>query len=70
MSVVRTVVFPALRLLVWAVIAVALVALAFRGDSGAATGPTGPDAPTLELSSPTVPVGRIEGDCFQGSSSV
>jgi len=58
MSVVRTVVFPALRLVVWAVIAVALVALAFRGDSGAATGPTGPDAPTLELSSPAVPVGR------------
>ncbi len=58
MSVVRTIVFPALRLLVWAVIAVALVALAFRGDSGSAGGPVGPDAPTLQLSSPTVPVGR------------
>ncbi len=58
MSVVRSVVFPALRLLVWTVIAVALVALAFRGDPGADSGPTGPGAPTLELSSPTVPVGR------------
>ena len=56
MSVVRSVVFPALRLLVWIVIAVALVALAFRGDPGADSGPTGPGAPTLELSSPTVPV--------------
>ena len=59
MSVVRTVVFPSLRLLVWIVIAMALVALAFRADSGGATtGPAGPGAPTLELSSPTVPVGR------------
>ena len=57
MSVVRTVVFPALRLLVWAVIAVALVVLAFRGGTGD-PGPTGPGAPTLELSSPTVPVSR------------
>jgi membrane fusion protein (multidrug efflux system) len=55
MSVVRTIVFPALRLLVWAVIAVALAVLAFRGDSGGA-GPSGPGAPTLELTSPTVPV--------------
>ncbi len=57
MSVVRTIVFPALRLLVWAVIAVALVVLAFRGGTGAA-GTTGPGAPTLELGSPTVPVSR------------
>ena len=57
MSVVRTVVFPALRLLVWAVIAVALVVLAFRGGTGD-TGPAGPGAPTLDLGSPTVPVGR------------
>ena len=34
MSVVRTIVFPALRLLVWAVIAVALVVLAFGGGGG------------------------------------
>jgi membrane fusion protein (multidrug efflux system) len=57
MSVVRTIVFPALRLLVWAVIAVALVVLAFRGgDPGG--GPAGPGAPTLELASPAVPVAR------------
>lgn len=57
MSVVRTVVFPALRLLVWAVIAVALVVIAFRGGDGG-SGPSGPGAPTLELGSPTVPVAR------------
>jgi membrane fusion protein, multidrug efflux system len=58
MSVVRTVVFPALRLLVWAVIAAALVVLAFRGGSRDPGGTAGPGAPTLELSSPPVPVGR------------
>jgi multidrug efflux pump subunit AcrA (membrane-fusion protein) len=58
MSTLRTVVFPALRLLVWAVIAVALVVLAFRGGSGDPGGPSGPGAPTLELSSPPVPVSR------------
>src|SRR5688500_12169003 len=58
MSVVRTIVFPVLRLLVWTVIAVALVALAFGGGSGITTDAAGPDAPTLELTSPTVPVGR------------
>jgi membrane fusion protein, multidrug efflux system len=57
MSVVRTIVFPALRLLVWAVIAVALVVLAFRGGTGE-SGPAGPGAPTLDLGSPTVPVTR------------
>ena len=36
MNTVRTVVFPALRLLVWTVIAVALVVLAFRGGTGEA----------------------------------
>ena len=59
MSAVRTIVFPALRLLVWSVIAVALVALAFQGgggSSGASSG--GPGAPTLELTSPPVPVTR------------
>ena len=57
MSTVRTVVFPALRLLVWAVIAAALVVLAFRGGETATTGYTGPDAPGVELTSPAVPVG-------------
>jgi membrane fusion protein (multidrug efflux system) len=57
MSVVRTIVFPALRLVAWAVIAVALVVLAFRGGDGG-TGPTGPGAPTLELASPPIPVAR------------
>jgi membrane fusion protein (multidrug efflux system) len=58
MSVVRTVVFPALRLLVWAVIAVALVVLAFRGGAGEGGGASGPGAPPLDLNSPPVPVAR------------
>jgi membrane fusion protein (multidrug efflux system) len=58
MSVVRTVVFPALRLLVWAVIAAALVVLAFRGGSPDPGVVAGPGAPTLELSSPPVSVVR------------
>src|SRR3954471_14703463 len=58
MSTVRSVVLPTLRLLVWAVIAVALVVLAFRGGSTAEAGPSGPDAPGLDLSSPPVPVAR------------
>jgi membrane fusion protein, multidrug efflux system len=58
MSVVRTVVLPTLRLMVWAVIAFALVVLAFRGGSGDPGGPAGPGAPTIDLSSPPVPVGR------------
>jgi len=48
-----------LRLLVWAVIAAALVVLAFRGgssDDGAVA--AGPGAPTVDLTSPTVPVTR------------
>ena len=57
MSVVRTIVFPALRLLVWVVIAVALVVLAFRGGDAGGTA-TGPGAPTLELNSPAIPVAR------------
>jgi multidrug efflux pump subunit AcrA (membrane-fusion protein) len=57
MSVVRTLVFPALRLLVWAAIAAALLVLAFRGGTGD-TGPVGPTAPTLELFSPPMPVAR------------
>jgi membrane fusion protein, multidrug efflux system len=57
MSTVRTVVFPALRLLVWAVIAAALVVLAFRGGETTPTGYAGPGAPTVDLTSPSVPVG-------------
>lgn len=57
MSVVRTVVFPALRLLVWTVIAVALVVLAFRGGSGEAA-PVSTGAPPVDLTSPVVPVVR------------
>ena len=57
MSVVRTIVFPALRLLVWSVIAVALVVLAFRGDADVET-PVGPGAPTVDLTSAPVPVSR------------
>jgi multidrug efflux pump subunit AcrA (membrane-fusion protein) len=57
MSVVRTIVFPASRLLVWAVIAIALVVLAFRGGDAASTA-SGPGAPTLELASPAIPVAR------------
>lgn len=58
MGTVRTLVLPLLRLLVWSVIAVALVVLAFGGggDAGPATG--GPGAPELELASPPVPVSR------------
>jgi membrane fusion protein (multidrug efflux system) len=54
---VRTFVFPALRLLVWSVIAVALVVLAFRGGSDGGA-PAGPGAPTLDLSTPVIPVAR------------
>ncbi|MGY1846269.1 MULTISPECIES: HlyD family efflux transporter periplasmic adaptor subunit [unclassified Blastococcus] len=57
MGTVRTLVFPALRLLVWSVIAVALVVLAFRGG-GTGGGPAGSGAPTLDLTAPVVPVAR------------
>ena len=57
MHTVRTVVFPALRLLVWTVIAVALVVLAFRGGSGEAA-PVSAGAPPVDLTSPVVPVAR------------
>lgn len=57
MGTVRTLVFPALRLLVWAVIAVALVVLAFRGGGDGGT-PTGAGAPALDLTAPVVPVER------------
>ena len=58
MGTVRTLVFPLLRLLVWSVIAVALVVLAFGGSD--ATEPAGgaPGAPGLDLTSPPVQVAR------------
>jgi membrane fusion protein (multidrug efflux system) len=58
MSVLRTVVFPGLRLLVWSVIALSLVVLAFRGDATGGNEPAGPDAPTVDLTSAPVPVTR------------
>jgi membrane fusion protein, multidrug efflux system len=57
MNTVRTVVFPALRLLVWTVIALALVVLAFRGGTGEAA-PVSGGAPPVDLTSPVVPVAR------------
>ena len=54
----RTVVLPVLRLLVWTVIAVALVALAFRGGGSGYEPSAGPGAPTIDLGEPTVPVER------------
>jgi multidrug efflux pump subunit AcrA (membrane-fusion protein) len=59
MTVVRTWVLPVLRLLIWAVIAVALVVLAFRGGTGGNVDPAGAtEAPGVGLSSPEIPVGR------------
>jgi membrane fusion protein, multidrug efflux system len=63
MSTVRTIVFPALRLVVWAVIAIALAVLAFGGGGGVGSNgngdPTGgPLQPTVTLTEPTVPVTR------------
>ncbi|MCW2535243.1 MAG: hypothetical protein JWQ26_942 [Modestobacter sp.] len=53
---VRTLVFPVLRLLIWAVIAVALVVLAFRGGGGdQVDGDVAQPAP-VSLESPQVPV--------------
>ncbi|KAE8764649.1 secretion protein HlyD [Georgenia thermotolerans] len=60
MTVARHVVFPALRLLVWAVIAAALVKLAFFG--GAAAAPAGPvDVPGAVFTDPvaTVTTGTV-----------
>jgi len=57
MSTVRSVVFPTLRLLVWAVIAVALVVLAFRGGTDAGQDPAGADGPAfVDVDAPPVPV--------------
>ena len=57
MSTVRSIVFPALRLLVWAVIAAALVVLAFRG-SDVASEPAGGAGPSfVDVQSPPIPVG-------------
>src|ERR1700710_2124374 len=60
MTVVRTWVLPALRLLIWAVIAVALVVLAFRGGGGGgqADAASNGGAPGVDLSSPAIPVAR------------
>jgi multidrug efflux pump subunit AcrA (membrane-fusion protein) len=59
MTVVRTWVLPVLRLLIWAVIAVALVVLAFRGGTGGDVDPAGvAGAPGVDLSSPEIPVAR------------
>ena len=61
-GVVRTVVFPALRLAVWSVIALALCVLAF-GQQGSGAGASGdPLQPTADLSQQTVAVsvGRVE----------
>jgi len=55
----RGVVLPVLRLLVWAVIAAALVVLAFRGSGGAAEDDGDLAEPAaVELESPQVPVSR------------
>jgi membrane fusion protein (multidrug efflux system) len=54
---VRTFVFPALRLVVWAIIAAALAVLAFRGGTPEGTS-AGTGAPTVDLTTPTVPVAR------------
>jgi multidrug efflux pump subunit AcrA (membrane-fusion protein) len=60
MSTARTIVFPVLRLLVWAVIAVSLAVLAFGGGGGGGSdGPLdGPTVPTVTLADPAVPVTR------------
>jgi membrane fusion protein, multidrug efflux system len=57
MGTVRTIVFPVLRLLVWAVIAAALAVLAFRGSSGLGTEPAGGPGPAfVDTGSPPIPV--------------
>jgi multidrug efflux pump subunit AcrA (membrane-fusion protein) len=57
MSTVRSVVFPALRLVVWAVIAVALVVLAFRGGTGSGPDPAGAGGPAfVDVEAPPIPV--------------
>ena len=60
MSTARTIVFPALRLLVWAVIAVSLAVLAFGGGGGGSDGGPvdGPTVPTVTLTESAVPVAR------------
>ena len=60
MSTARTIVFPALRLLVWSVIAVSLAVLAFGGGRGDSDGGRldGPTVPTVTLTEPAVPVTR------------
>jgi len=59
MTVVRTWVLPVLRVLIWAVIAVALVVLAFRGGTGDGVAPAAAGgAPGVDLGSPEIPVSR------------
>ena len=54
MGVTRRIVFPALRIVIWAVIAVALVKIAFAGTD--VTAGDDPLQPTAEIVEPTVPV--------------
>jgi membrane fusion protein, multidrug efflux system len=57
MRMLRSVVFPALRLLVWAVIAAALVVLAFRGGTDAGQDPAGAGGPSfVDVDAPPIPV--------------
>jgi len=59
MNVLKTVVFPALRILIWGAIAVALLVLAFgRGTDAAVDEAGGAGAPTVDLTTPELPVGR------------
>ena len=62
MSAVRTVVLPGLRLIIWAVIAVALSVLAFGRGATPAGEASDPLEPSADLSEQTVPVsvGRVE----------
>ena len=54
MSVTRRIVFPAIRLVLWAVIAVALVKIAFAGTD--VTAAEDPLQPSAQIVDPTVPV--------------
>ncbi len=55
-EVLRSVVFPGLRLVVWMVIAAALVVIAFRGSGGDTATSAATSAPEVDLESPVVPV--------------
>jgi multidrug efflux pump subunit AcrA (membrane-fusion protein) len=62
MRVLRSVVFPGLRLVVWVVIAAALVVIAFRGSGGDPAPSSATSPPAVDLESPVVPVtvGTVE----------